>query len=146
MPVDFAAAYSRMADEELLALAVESDELTDEAHGALWTELRRRGLESHATKAYEERAAEQARQRPPLSLPRLVTIATFTDPLKAHLARTRLEADEIECVVADEGNARMIDWAFSALGYIKLRVKESDAERAIRLLETLEDEVGENES
>jgi len=145
MPADFAATYARMADEELLALAAESDELTDQARHVLWTELRHRGLESHATKAYEEHAAEQARQQPPSSVPRRVTVATFTDPLKAHLMRTRLEAGGIECMLADEASIRMVEVGPSALGYIKLRVYESDAERAALLLERLEG-VGENES
>ena len=146
MPADIAATYARMADEELLALAAESEELTDEANAVLRVELRRRGLEARSAEAFEQRAAEKASQQPPPFLPRLVTVATFTDPLKAHLMRTRLQAGGIECVVADENSIRMGEVVAGTLGYIKLRVQESDAERATQLLETLEDEVGENES
>ena len=146
MPTDFAATYARMADEELLALAAESGELTDEANRMLRVELRRRGLEARAAEAVEQLSAEKASQRSPSSLPRLVTLATFTDPLKAHLMRTRLQAGGIECVVADENSIRMGEVVAGTLGYIKLRVQESDAERATQLLETLEDEVGESES
>ena len=146
MPADIAATYARMADEELLALAAESEELTDEANAVLRVELRRRGLEAHSAEAFEQRAAEKASQRSPAFPPRLLTVATFTDPLKAHLARTRLQAGGIECVVADENSIRMGEVVAGTLGYIKLRVQESDAERATQLLATLEDEVGENES
>jgi len=146
MPTDFAATYARMADEELLALAAESEKLTDEASSVLRVELRQRGLDARAAEAVEQRAAEKASQRPPPSLPRLVTVATFTDPLKAHLVRTRLQAGGIECVVADEDSIRMCEAVPVTLGYIKLRVYEPDAERAAQLLETLEDQVGGNDS
>ena len=41
-----------------------------------------------------------------------VTVASFSQPFEAHLAKTRLEAEEIPCVVSDEYLVR-VDWLLS---------------------------------
>ena len=65
---------------------------------------------------------------------RYVTVETFTSPWEAQLARARLEAEGIESLVADEHVVRL-DWAISnAVGGVKLKVREEDAERAAAAL------------
>ena len=132
MDSDYAAVYAGMADGELLALAAESDELAEEARKALWTELKRRGLEQQAHTAYRQRPAKGRGQlgRPP----QFVTVAFFNNLLKAHLARTRLQSEGIQCFLADEHIVRM-NWFWSFfVGRIKLQVKAADLSSAIDAL------------
>ncbi len=59
----------------------------------------------------------------------LVTVATFTAEAEAYLAKMRLEEEGIECVVANAiSNALWFDG-------VRLQVKESDASRAVEVLE-----------
>jgi hypothetical protein len=63
-----------------------------------------------------------------------VTVASFSQPVEAHLARTRLEAEGITCVVSDEYLVR-VDWFLSnAIGGVKLVVPAWEAARARDLL------------
>ena len=67
---------------------------------------------------------------------KLVTIETFRDLGEALLAKGRLEAAEIESYLADENLVRM-DWFLAnAVGGIKLKVPEEQAEEAFRVLFT----------
>jgi hypothetical protein len=79
---------------------------------------------------------DAAPEREPAAEPRakLVTVATYFQHSDALLARMRLEASGIECVLIDEHLCR-IDWGLApALGGIKLQVREEDAARAAELL------------
>jgi hypothetical protein len=59
-----------------------------------------------------------------------VTVATFSQPVEAHLARTKLESEGVECVVSDEYLVR-VNWLLSnAVGGVKLRVPEWEEHRA----------------
>ena len=63
-----------------------------------------------------------------------ITVASFSRPMEAHLARTQLEADGITCVVSDEYLVR-VDWLLSnAIGGVKLMVPVWEAERAKEIL------------
>lgn len=63
-----------------------------------------------------------------------ITVASFGEPVAAHLARTRLEAEGIECIVHDEYLVR-VNWLLSnAVGGVKLMVPAWDAERARDIL------------
>jgi hypothetical protein len=63
-----------------------------------------------------------------------ITVASFSQPFDAHLARTRLEADGIMCVVSDEYLVR-VDWLLSnAIGGVKLMVPAWEADRAKEIL------------
>lgn len=63
-----------------------------------------------------------------------VTVATFSQPVEAHLARTKLESEGVECVVSDEYLVR-VNWLLSnAVGGVKLRVPEWEEQRARELL------------
>lgn len=65
----------------------------------------------------------------------LVTVGSFMNPVLAHIVRGRLEAEGIEAHVAN-------DVIFSANpayawmdGGVKVRVRESDAEQALAIIE-----------
>jgi hypothetical protein len=61
-------------------------------------------------------------------------VAAFPQPVLAHIARGRLEAEGIECALADE-NIVAVQWLYSgAVGGVKLLVRESHQERALRIL------------
>jgi len=66
---------------------------------------------------------------------RLVTIATFDMPPKAELARNALTAAGIQSVLGDDNTLGM-DWLLgNAIGWVKLQVREEDAEKAVAVLE-----------
>lgn len=66
---------------------------------------------------------------------RWVTVATFWKPTEAHIARIKLESEEIDCIITDE-NLISTDWFLAnAAGGIKLQVPAEQAERAIAALQ-----------
>ena len=76
----------------------------------------------------------------PDSSNKYVTIATYTGAWEAHLARAKLESEGIFALVLDDQTAS-INWIYSsALGAVRLQVREEDSERAIQLLETTAEE------
>lgn len=64
---------------------------------------------------------------------RWLTIATYFTLSEAHLARSRLEAEGIQCALADE-HVLGLEVRGSPVG-VRLRVLEDDAERALAILE-----------
>lgn len=67
---------------------------------------------------------------------RWVTVASYWNPSEAHIARLKLESEEIDCVIVDE-NLVATQWLWAnALGGVKVQVPEPDASRAVSLLET----------
>lgn len=62
-----------------------------------------------------------------------VTIATFSKPVEAHLARTKLESEGIPCFVTDEQLVQ-VNWLFPHAGGVKLKVSAEDASRARDIL------------
>src|SRR5688572_11327171 len=66
-----------------------------------------------------------------------VTVASFSQPIEAHLLRTKLESEGIECQLKDEHIVRM-DWFYSnAVGGVKVQVREEDVARVRALLDSL---------
>jgi hypothetical protein len=63
-----------------------------------------------------------------------VTVATFTLPSPAHLAKARLEAEGITVSIADENIAVTAPHYAPAVGGIKLRVRRQNAQKAITIL------------
>ncbi len=63
---------------------------------------------------------------------RLVTVATFSTPMEATLAKQFLESEGIEAFLADEAMALQLSLA---IGGVKLQVPETDVDRARQLLE-----------
>jgi hypothetical protein len=62
----------------------------------------------------------------------LVTVATFSYPWEAELARARLASDGVEAMVTDEHLSRL--YCSNMVGGIKLRVRSDEADRAVVLL------------
>ena len=62
---------------------------------------------------------------------KLVTLAAFGDSLQSELAKAKLEADGIECIVTEDATHSLFGYA---TGAIKLQVKKSDSEKASEIL------------
>jgi DNA-directed RNA polymerase subunit RPC12/RpoP len=70
-----------------------------------------------------------------------VTIATYDDLFTADFDKHKLEANGIDCYLADENTIGM-DWTLmNALGGIKLRVPEQQVEEAQRILNEKDEEL-----
>src|SRR3546814_10934133 len=66
------------------------------------------------------------------------TVAHYTDPIEAHLARGRLLSEGIDAHLGDEHLA-MANWEWRlAVGGVKLRVADRDAERARAVLNAMD--------
>ena len=78
---------------------------------------------------------DRASGRAETGLDRPVTIAAFSEPIEAHLARSRLECEGIGCTLADEHIVGVYWLSASAVGGVKLQVRERDREHALRVLE-----------
>jgi len=64
----------------------------------------------------------------------LVTIARYSHPAQAHVARAKLESEGVFAFVADEGLVAA-NWLYAnAAGGVKLQVSEGNAERALAAL------------
>lgn len=64
----------------------------------------------------------------------LVTIARFSFPFEAHIAKAQLESGGIPAFVADEHTINM-NWLYSdALGGVRLQVQHEDVEQAKAVL------------
>jgi hypothetical protein len=68
----------------------------------------------------------------------VTTVATFSTPVEAELARNRLEEKGIAASVADAETAGMLFALGGALGGVKVQVAESDAARARAVLASRE--------
>ena len=65
---------------------------------------------------------------------RLVTVASFPVAWQAHVAKSRLEAEGIPCLLEDEYVAAV--FAIERFAWVKLQVTAEDAETAHALLES----------
>lgn len=74
-----------------------------------------------------ESAPEPGDPAPPGTL---VTVASFEAPLKASLLASRLETEGIQCFIADAELVGMYQLLTSAVGGVKVQVRERDAPRA----------------
>jgi len=64
----------------------------------------------------------------------LVTVGVYTNPWEAQLGKARLETEGIDAVIADEFLGRL--YCATAVGGVKLQVREEEAPRAVELLGT----------
>jgi hypothetical protein len=144
--------YASLTDGELQQLAREGTSLTEEARGALASEMSRRGMQAdvpgdgtddQATDGAIEGAADaedSAEANGRAEMRDLLTIRQFRDLPEALLAKSVLDSAGIECFLGDDNLIRM-DWLWSnLLGGIKLRVRQEDAIVASRLLDGREAE------
>jgi len=72
----------------------------------------------------------------PYELQRLITVATFSTPWEAQIAKARLAADGLHALIADEHVIRMVALS-NAIGGIQLKVREQDAAGAVEVLRHL---------
>lgn len=126
---------SELVDEELLRI-VETDyaDYRQDALDCAKQELMARGIQfNEPTNGAESLESEQEENT---FHPELVTVATFSIPYEAQLARGLLESNSIEAFVADEQMIG-INWLYSnALGGVRLQVTENNAEQAMQLLDS----------
>jgi len=64
----------------------------------------------------------------------MVTIAKYTHPDEAQLARMKLEGSGIYAFVADEAMATLHCFLAGSLGGIRLQVRDEDRGRALEIL------------
>lgn len=64
----------------------------------------------------------------------LVTVASFDTPLKANILASRLEADGVQCFIADAETIGIHGLLAGAVGGVKIQVRESDGPRAAAIL------------
>ena len=66
---------------------------------------------------------------------KLITIARFNEPLQAELAKIKLDVEGINCFLAGENFVGTYWLLANAEGGVKLQVKETDAEKALEIIE-----------
>lgn len=64
----------------------------------------------------------------------IITIATYSNLIEAHLKKARLEAEGINCYLTDEHIISLIPIYSFAIGNIKLKVFEEDARKARKIV------------
>jgi hypothetical protein len=64
----------------------------------------------------------------------LKTVATFEYAHFAHIAKAKLQSEDIECFLFDENTSSMIWFYTNAIGGIKLKVRAEDYDRAQTIL------------
>lgn len=64
-----------------------------------------------------------------------IAVCTYDNYIPAHIAMGRLQAEYINCYLQDEYSVTIDPFLSNAIGGIKLMVAESQAERAISILQ-----------
>ncbi len=135
MPIEFKGSYAQLPDAELLALVKQSDDLNPDSYEALWAEIRKRGLERDAARAYEEHRLQLESTTP--AAKELVIIARFHHAAEADMAKTKLESAGISSFLADEVVLRF-GLPKPPARQIKLEVRREDIEQAVALLKDIQ--------
>jgi predicted RNA-binding Zn-ribbon protein involved in translation (DUF1610 family) len=76
---------------------------------------------------------------------KIVTLESYYDPMLAHIVRTRLEDNGIQCFIADENTVGANPLYNQAIGGVKLKVFEKDIERCREILAN-DPELNENDN
>ncbi len=66
-----------------------------------------------------------------------VTLFSFTYPTEAYPFVDRLETEGIECFLFDENLVAVVPFLSNAVGGVKLRIRSSDLEKALRIVNEL---------
>jgi tetratricopeptide (TPR) repeat protein len=140
--------------------AIQFDPSLSEAHNLRGIALEDIGRDDEAIKAYKQAISlnpDFPEAKSNLSLlelelgekRQLITIATFTHPIEANIAKNLLDTEGIWSFVAEENINRLYPFL---TGGIKIQVRQPDAERAFELLnekpdgaKALEEELGKDE-
>ena len=133
--------YQLLSDQELLAL-FHSGDLIDLARDAAAEELRRRGVD--LSKPAAELPADSkdsvggADDEGASLSGDLVLIARFMNPVDAQLLQSRLEAEGVPAVVADDHIVQTNPFLTMAVGGVRVLVPESQVERAREIARAIE--------
>lgn len=68
----------------------------------------------------------------------LITFRTFDNAINAHIIKTRLESEEIECYLFDENISTLNPLYNLTIGGIKLKIKSTDLEQAEEIVKESE--------
>lgn len=68
----------------------------------------------------------------------LVTLRTFDSPIQANLIKTKLSSEGVDSVLFDEFSVSINPLYSNTLGGIKLKVRSEDYQKAIALVEALD--------
>ncbi|MBU1043171.1 MAG: DUF2007 domain-containing protein [Candidatus Omnitrophica bacterium] len=127
------ARYDNYNDEALLeALLLPEDDYQEGVYEILINLCKQRGLESKLAELREskEETVPQAEE----TAQELVTVGKFLNVIDAHIAKTRLESEGIECYIQDE-NLVTLNWLYSnAIGGVRLQVNSADSSNARQIL------------
>jgi hypothetical protein len=75
---------------------------------------------------------------------KIVTFKSYYDPMLAYIIRTKLEANNIQCYIADDNIIWAKPYFNQLLGGVKIRVFEKDFERCLEILATDDDQHEQN--
>jgi len=66
---------------------------------------------------------------------KLITIASFSNAIEAHILRTRLEAEDIPCLIANEHVLGAMPHMVNLFGGVQVKVRASDEARALEIMQ-----------
>ncbi|HCQ30035.1 MAG TPA: DUF2007 domain-containing protein [Flavobacteriales bacterium] len=75
----------------------------------------------------------------------LITIKTFDNPIDAHVMKSKLESEGVKCFLFDENVVGLNPVYNIAVGGIKLKILESDLEKAVSIIDETENSKPTNE-
>lgn len=132
--------FQRLRDEELLGL-FQSGDLIDLAKEVAAEELRRRGVEVAKPATEANTASEQelgSGDNATSGGGDLVLVARLFTPVEAHMLQSRLEAEGVPAVVADDQIVGVNPLLTMAVGGVRVLVSEADFERAREIVSAIE--------
>ena len=128
---EYRATYKRMPDDQLLELADEVDDLTEEARTALWAELERRGIAEAGGKTPDKKTSRSSPAMPadtadwdllgerPPALPPSEFVAVFS-------AEKEAEAEQVQESLRSAGVESLLEFV--------VLVRQSESEKAFEIL------------
>ena len=129
--------FQLLSDEELLD-RFQSGDLIDLAKEVVAEELRRRGLPATEANMASEDALGKEDSHLPSGGGDFVVIARLFNPVEARMLQSRLQADGVLAVVADDHIVGANPFLTMAVGGVRVLVLESDFERAREIVSAIE--------
>jgi len=69
---------------------------------------------------------------------KLVTLKIFDNPIEAHILKTKLESEEIQCYLFDENTVSINPLYNITVGGIKLKIDENNLSKAQKIINDIE--------
>ena len=69
----------------------------------------------------------------------LVTVKVFNESMQAHILKSKLESEGVECWLIDEHSVSVQPWASLALGGVKLKIRSDDVEKVKQILKEIDE-------